>query len=83
MTIIAKAGDRVTCELGHHICDVAEDIKACAPGPMLKQFTNWRGYVPLSGRPVHDCNICGRKFIRWTAGLLGGCQLHVKGEWRG
>ena len=79
-TIIAKAGEQVTCENGHPICTVAEPIVSHSivrPG----QFKDWTwDYDPKSHEQVAPCQICGKQFM----GTVGGVSmLHVGDQWRG
>lgn len=72
---IAKAGERVTCANGHHICTVARDIK---PGEVQRRddFKDWQQPEPLMGTmlPI-KCDICGEPYIRPDA-------ICVEGSWR-
>ena len=81
--LIAKAGEIVTCESGHEICDVAEDIYG--HGRIAsKQFANFRwDYAPKSGETVPNCPQCGARFILARAPHLGGGVVHIDDEWRG
>ena len=41
--MIAYKGETVTCENGHAICDVAQDINRFSGRSGLELFTAWRG----------------------------------------
>jgi hypothetical protein len=62
--MIAYKGETVTCENGHAICDVAQNIGRFS-GCGLELFTAWRG----DGNPAWDprgqrCPDCGGEYIR-------------------
>lgn len=48
-----KAGDRVLCENGHHVCDIVKDA---SPGMFMncwgQVFGNWRQAEPETGKTV-------------------------------
>lgn len=79
--LIARAGEVVTCENGHEICDVARDIflhDHVSPS----QFTNWRNQpAPQPGENIRPCHECGADYIS-APGRFGGHKLRVAGEWR-
>ncbi len=77
---IARAGEVVTCQNGHQICDVAVDIARHSPGPLVSQFSNWRDIQePKIGEIIPPCPHCGAPFIE--RGLLSA-RLHIGEEWR-
>lgn len=74
--VYAKRGERVTCENGHYICTIAEDVY----GAELKA-EDWQQPEPEpDSRPV--CNVCGAKWWHYEKGDLWGQFLHIDGEWR-
>lgn len=80
MTLLAKAGEQVTCENKHPIATVAQDIKQ---GDIVspKQFRDWQWpYQPKSGEPVACCPVCDGQFIK-----VGhrGSVICIDGNWRG
>lgn len=77
--MIAKAGETVTCESGHPICDAAEDIFQDTVAS-VRQFTNWRIAPPQDGTTIESCPECGARYIRVGPDL--GLQLHIAGGWR-
>jgi hypothetical protein len=65
MSMIAYQGETVTCDNGHEICDVAQDIcRYSAANAEL--FTAWRlGVPPEDEQPMRcRCNVCEAEFIR-------------------
>lgn len=84
MGIIAKRGEKVTCENGHLICEVAADIMS---GEVVtpSQFSNWHERLVgeiKSGETVPRCPECSSFFIRIPI-VLGGAALHIENTWRG
>jgi hypothetical protein len=63
--MIAYKGETVTCENGHEICEVAEDVSRYS-GAKAELFTSWRMGVPPPGiEPMRcHCDVCGAEFIR-------------------
>lgn len=79
--LIAKEGELVTCENGHPICTVAEDIHTETVVDR-SQFRDWTwDYSPEYATPIPPCPQCGKLFIRTN--LWFGNDLHVGNEWRG
>lgn len=77
--IWARAGERITCEMGHHICKVARDIEA---GEFYRSsmFTDWCfGAEPAIGKPTPPCQ-CGAWWERWytTDPRPGALQLATR-----
>ena len=74
--IYAHAGETVTCENGHPICDFARDVYRGMMQDPPRDFTNWRQVVPVVGeRLIPMCAVCGASF---TNGLV----YHVGDAWR-
>ena len=75
----AKAGEIVTCETGHEICEVAKTLHV---GDLIQaeQFINWRDREAPEPRDPIDayCKTCGERYIRG----VGGYQLHFADGWR-
>lgn len=72
---IAKAGEKVTCENGHHICTVGRDVEA---GGVQKpeDFVDWKHPEPeLAATFPIKCTVCGAPWITPEAICIGG-------EWR-
>jgi hypothetical protein len=62
--MIAYKGDTVTCENGHEICDVTQDIGRYS-GANAEMFTAWRRGMSSEGdQLMRHCSICGAEFIR-------------------
>jgi hypothetical protein len=62
--MIACKGETVTCENGHEICDVSQDVNRYSVAE-VRLFTAWRMDVPPDMPPMHClCGICGAEFIR-------------------
>lgn len=74
--LYAKAGETVTCENGHPICDFVVDIRRGQPQHPATQLGNWRQPEPQVGTiPIPGCEKCGAPF---TDGML----YHVGDSWR-
>ena len=73
--IFAKKGELVTCDKGHPICRVAEDIDR-GGRITTKLFDEWTITPPKPFEKIEPC-WCGSEYIR-----TDGRQLHVGGEWR-
>ena len=75
----ALKGDEVTCENGHVICEVAENIKL---GDMHKtsHFTRWRQSKPqpYDTEDKVKCGVCGAKY--WHG--FEGQHFHFSDGWR-
>ena len=81
--VYARKGEHVTCENGHHICTVANDLPAgTIQDPSA--LAHWRQAAPVPGTMAHDapCVICG---ALWFGGPNGtdGWMLHFADGWRG
>jgi hypothetical protein len=62
--MIAYKGETVTCENGHEICDVAQDIGRYSSAN-AEMFTGWRrGMSSEDERLMRYCCSCGAEFIR-------------------
>ncbi len=84
MGIFAKAGELVTCENGHEICEVATDLHTQAK-ITASQFRNWRFPIDTTpGNTVPNCPQCGAKFMGHPEPdkFPEGGKLHVGDEWR-
>lgn len=72
-TIMARPGDAIVCEGGHHIVTVAKTIERGDSHDSV-QFTNWQQTEPDFGaRPV--CKICGGRWFK-------GGYLRFGNGWR-
>lgn len=77
--LYAHAGERITCEAGHVVVTVAQDIAVGAlydPG----QFRDWIQPAPKMGMPASlcPCLVCGAPWFGLHAG-----RLHFEeGGWR-
>lgn len=75
-------GARITCENGHHICDVAETIEKYA---LIKfeQFENWQQAPPkpYTAFDAISCEVCAAKWVRLTEN--SGAELHLEEGWSG
>jgi hypothetical protein len=80
--VIAAAGETVTCENGHRICTVVDDIKPDNGVVSAYQFKDWVSLpAPRPGHAVRPCPACGAPFIKGNGD--GGHALHIKGRgWR-
>jgi hypothetical protein len=73
--VYALAGERVTCENGHHICTFAQTVYIGDMQYPDTQFTDWQQSVPIhASHPV--CAKCNAKF--YTHGGI----LHIGTQWR-
>lgn len=71
--LVAKAGTRVTCRNGHHVCDIVKDLHIGDEG-WAECFGNWRRPEPsLSQGGWEDCHICGERY--------SGQALHMEDGW--
>lgn len=61
--MIAFKGETVTCENGHAICDVTQDINERS-SMKLQQFTAWHGEDHGREFATGHCRICGAAFLR-------------------
>jgi hypothetical protein len=62
--MIAYKGETVTCENGHEICDVAQDISRYSAAG-VGMFTAWRTTAPSEeGQVMQWRCVCGSEFIR-------------------
>lgn len=79
-----KAGDVITCEGGHPICDVIAPIDADTFG-WHRCLGNFRGEEPTVGTQVKTIRChCGAEWVRSALELSGGTHLgfglHVEGR---
>jgi hypothetical protein len=72
-----KPGDLVTCQNGHPICEVAEDLSK-AVVVRHSHFKNWRHEISATGQ-IPPCPICGQPFI---TEFSGGARVFIAGRWR-
>lgn len=77
MTIFAKAGEWVTCESGHRICQIARDLEL-GELQLANDFTNWQQDEPAPGAMIAQCAVCGGDWYRGVTGL----EMHIGGKWR-
>ena len=69
-TIYAKRGERVTCESGHHICTLADDVLAGASGPA--KCEDWQQPEPAIGDGLSDLELDAlENALRATVAQLG------------
>jgi len=80
--IYASAGDTVTCENGHPICDFLEDVAVGKIPDLHKQLGNWRQPEPQKGDlpKDHPCAVCGARWFNHPATL--GVTFHFQDGWR-
>jgi hypothetical protein len=81
--LIARKGEIVTCENGHEICDVAEDIEASSI-VRRNQFTAWRQPEHAAGdgpAAIGPCTVCGARWVGVPEGKTGS-YLHIGDQWR-
>ena len=77
LPVYAKAGEVVTCENGHPICEFVVDVISGATQNLPKQLGNWRQKVPTVGQmPIPRCAVCGARFA------IAGGIFHIGSEWR-
>lgn len=79
MTLYARAGERITCEAGHVVVTVAQDIPMGAPYSS-DQYRDWQQPEPKQGMSAAlvPCLVCGAP---WFGSLNAG--LHFEdGGWR-
>jgi hypothetical protein len=77
LPVYAYAGETVTCEYGHPICDFAETVHWGQTCNLPKHLTNWRQKEPIVGQfPLPICDQCGSQFV-------GNSNVfHFKEGWR-
>lgn len=74
--IYASAGETITCENGHPICDFRETVYAGDMQNPTEQFWNWRQTKPKLGViQLPRCEVCNGM---WTMGVI----YHVGDSWR-
>jgi hypothetical protein len=71
----ARAGERVVCEAGHHVCDFVEDVRLGQVQALDRQLGNWQQPEPTIGGPIPVCR-CGAAFA------IGGGIFHFASGWR-
>lgn len=79
-SIYARAGEQVTCENGHVICEVKRDIEKGA-SQQGNELHRWRDPEPQPGTLTADIKCC-RCGAPWAGGVWGALQLHIGGAWR-
>lgn len=84
MTVIGRCGDIVTCENGHEVCELLEDIDTTQTAS-ADALGLWRlGQVkPSPGERIDQSSRCGICDARWAATSHHGrgATLHVNGGW--
>jgi hypothetical protein len=75
----ASEGEKVTCENGHFICEVAADLYKQQRGPLAEQFRNWQQAEPKNGDPIRPCEVCGAAYL--IVNGIGGARLHTERGW--
>lgn len=76
LTRYAAAGDQVTCENGHGICEFVCDVAVGQMQDLPRQLGNWTQDQPEIGQiepPL--CAVCAAEFYRWGI-------FHFKDGWR-
>ena len=72
----ALAGEIVTCENGHPICEFTDHV-CVGESFRSRDLTNWRQEEPKVGQvPIPRCAVCGARFV------LGGNVFHIGDSWR-
>lgn len=75
--LLIRAGEIVTCENGHEICEVACDIHR-DDELKAEQFRNFRQIEqPKDGDPMLPCKICGGAYHAKGLGYFG---VRIKGR---
>lgn len=75
-TVYANAGEKVTCENGHPICEFVKTVHVGEMQALEHQLGNWQQPVPDGGAlPIPGCAACGAAF---TDGML----FHINQAWR-
>jgi hypothetical protein len=75
-SVYAFAGETVTCENGHPICDFVETVYFGDFQRPDQQFGNWRQSKPQVGQlPLPVCEKCGAAFT-------DGMRYHIGEVWR-
>jgi hypothetical protein len=76
--LYAKAGEQVTCENGHVICEAARDLHTFATWSPA-DWTNWTQPEPMPGTSLEAClcAICGARWVR-----APGMIYHFADGWR-
>ena len=74
--IYAHAGETITCENGHPICDFRETVYQGDMQNPSDQFWNWKQAPPKLGViPLPRCEVCNGM---WTMGVI----YHIGDSWR-
>jgi hypothetical protein len=74
--VYATAGETVTCENGHPICDFLETVHVGQEQDADRQLGNWRQDKPTVGQfPIPRCAKCGAPFAT-------GVVYHFRDGWR-
>ena len=79
--LFAKAGETVTCENGHPICDAAHDLVYGELQDPPNDWTNWRQPEPPIGTLPAEalCVVCG---AQWFGAVGRVAQFHFEDGWR-
>jgi hypothetical protein len=76
LTRYAAAGDQVTCENGHPICEFVVDVAVGQTQDLAVQLGNWTQKPPEIGQMESPlCAVCGADFCR-------GGVFHFHDGWR-
>ena len=76
LTRYAAAGDQVTCENGHPICEFVVDVAVGQTQDLAVQLGNWTQEPPEIGQmETPGCAVCGADFCR-------GGVFHFHDGWR-
>ncbi len=72
----AVAGETVTCENGHPICNFMRSVAVGEMQDLRNDLGNWRQAVPMPGQiEMPRCEKCGGEFVQ-------GSVFHFADEWR-
>lgn len=79
MKIYALKGEKITCEKGHVICEMARTV-LYGDYQKAAQLKNWRQEIPGIGDEIPKCTKCGSEFYRND--IINGIHMHFKKGWR-
>ena len=75
-SVYAHAGEWITCERGHKICQVTHDIRVGDMQSPDIDFGEWQQEEPKVGAfPIPRCALCGARFT-------SGTVYHFEDGWR-
>lgn len=76
LTPYAYAGEEVTCENGHLICEFTADVFVGQTQDPPSQLGKWRQPEPAVGAQIPTCAVCGGAFYQ------AGGVFHFRYGWR-